>query len=512
MTPPGSEVLIGLDLGTSSVKAVLTDPTGEVLAAREATHPLANPRPGWLEQNPDDWWRATQEVLRALAGVAAQGRRQVIGIGLSGQMNGAVLLDARRRPVRPCIIWADSRTARQCDEIHARIPPPELVAITGKLAVTGYTAPKLLWVREHEAALFAQVRHVLLPKDYIRLRLTDELATDPSDASNTLLFDIRRGEWSDPILRALELPPALVPPVRPSGAVVATLTRDAAGLLGLSRGVPVVAGAGDSIAEAVGNGAVGVGPILSVIGSAGNISASSDQPVIDPAGRLHTGCHAVADRWILTGVQQAAGLSMRWLFETLWAEDVGSEGCDLPSYETLVQQAASVPPGAEGIIFLPYLNGERTPHLDPHARGVFFGIAAHHKRGHLARAVLEGVAFAQRDSLELLKELRIPAVFLIASGGGARSQLWRQILADVSGLAVRTPANVHGAALGAALLAGVGVGVCKDVDGACRAAVRLDTVASPQTATCEAYDRAYGCFRHLYSQLRPVFAEAAQAL
>jgi len=463
-----------------------------------------------MEQSPESWWEAARNALRGLASIVRENRHHVLGIGLSGQMNGAVLLDHQRSPVRPCIIWADARTGKQCDEIHSKIPSTDLVAITGKLAVTGYTAPKLLWVREHERELFKLVRHVLLPKDYIRLRLTGELGTDASDASNTLLFDIKRCCWSDRILQALELETNWFPPVTTSTAQVGSLTSQAAGLLGLAKGTPVVAGAGDSIAEAVGSGVVSVGPVLSVIGSAGNISASSDEPIIDAQGRIHSGCHAIPNRWILTGVQQAAGLSIQWLLENFRLGDDSQQNSDQALYETWVERAASIAPGAEGLIFLPYLTGERTPHLDPLARGVFFGIGTHHKRAHLARAVFEGLAFAQRDSLELLAQLQLPTAYLVVAGGGGRSQLWRQILADVSGLQVMTSGTGHGAAFGAALLAAVGVGVFENLEEACRISVRLNTSAFPGEAAHGTYERVYPCFRRLYAQLRPVFAEAAK--
>ena len=501
------DALIGIDIGTSGIKALLLDAEGNVLAACDAAYPLSTPHPGWAEQEPAHWWRATQRALQELAGVAAERETRVAGLALSGQMNGAVLLDRDLLPVRPCIIWADARTARQCEQIHARVGRERLTAITGKLAVTGYTAPKLLWVREHEPEVFARVRHLLLPKDFIRLCLTGELATDASDASNTLLFDIRSGVWCDTILDALELKRALLPTVVFSTVQTGTINQEAARLTGLPCGIPVFAGAGDSSAEAIGCGLVKPGPVLSVVGSAGNISAASSVPVIDPRGSIHTGCHVSEGLWIITGVQQAAGLSVRWLVENLKLfEDLCMQCPELDPYGIVIEQAAGTPPGSEGLLFLPYLTGERTPHLDPRARGVFFGIDIRHTRAHFARSVFEGVAFAQRDALELLHQLGLPAEYLIAAGGGGRSQYWRQILADTTGLPVMATGNEHGAAFGAALLAGVGTGLYSDIEEACRLSVHLAPVAAPQPANRKLYEDAYSLYRQVYPQLRPVFA------
>lgn len=501
------DALIGIDIGTSGIKALLLDADGNVLAARDAAYPLSTPHLGWAEQEPAHWWSGAQRALRELARAAEEQGARIAGLALSGQMNGAVLLDNDLVPVRPCIIWADARTASQCNEVHALVGREELTAIAGKLAVTGYTAPKLLWVREHEPELFARVRHLLLPKDFVRLCLTGELATDASDASNTLLFDIRSGEWCDSILEALDLDPAMLPAVMSSTAQTGTVSKEAARLTGVPRGTPVFAGAGDSSAEAMGCGLVKPGPVLSVVGSAGNISAACSVPVIDPQGSIHTGCHVSKGLWIITGVQQAAGLSVRWLVENLKLfEDVHVQYPELDPYGIVIEQAASTPPGSEGLLFLPYLTGERTPHLDPRARGVFFGIDIRHTRAHFARSVFEGVAFAQRDALELLHQLGLPAEYLIAAGGGGRSQYWRQILADTMGLPVMATGNEHGAAFGAALLAGVGTGVFSDIQEACRVSVHLAPVAAPEPANRKLYEDAYDLYRHLYPHLRPVFA------
>jgi len=502
------ETVIGLDVGTSSIKGLLVDTDGVALASSESSYPLLRPRPGWSEQNPEDWWQGAVEVLQILAGAAAEIGSEPSAISLSGQMNGPVLLDKHLQPVLPCIIWADTRTASECAEIHERVSQDELIRITGKLAVTGYTAPKVLWQRRHLPDAFARTRHLLLPKDFICLRLTSELCTDASDASNTLFFDITERCWSDPILRELGISTEMLPPILSSTQRAGRLTREAAGLVGLRAGTPIIIGAGDSIAEAVGNGVVDPGPVLSVIGTAGDISASCREPIIDPLGRIHTGCHAEPNLWLLTGVQQAAGLSLRWLVDTLKLYDVGSGSLRGDAYQALADDAALVAAGAEGLIFLPYLTGERTPHLDPWARGVFFGIGTHHTRAHLARAVLEGIAFAQRDSLELLRELGLPALYLVSSGGGAKLPVWHQILADVSGLPVKVGDSGQGAAYGAAAIAAVGIGAYTSVEAASHAFAQLVPVAVPEPGLPGIYSRNYAFFKEIYARLRPVFASA----
>ena len=504
------DTVVGLDLGTSSIKALLVDANGYVLESYEEAYPLMTPHPGWAEQEPGEWWRATQKVLQKLSVEIKHKKAQVLAVGLSGQMNGAVLLDKSLKPIRPCIIWADARTAKQCDEINSKLHIENLISITGKLAVTGYTAPKVMWIREHEPEIYASARHLLLPKDFIRLNLTGQLCTDLSDASNTLLFDINKHEWCDEILEGLELNGSMLPPALPSLTQTGIVTKEAARVTGLTHGTPVIAGAGDSSAEAIGSSIIHDGPVLSVIGTAGNISVTVKKPIIDALGRIHTGCHVLKNCWIMTGVQQAAGLSLRWLSENLQLyRDILITQPNKEPYDILLEHSANVPPGAEGLIFLPYLTGERTPHLDPLARGVFFGIGIRHTRDHFVRAVLEGIAFAQRDAVELLIELGLPARHIVASGGGARSRLMKQILADVIGLPVMINGNDNGAAYGAALLAAVNAGFFKNLEDACGKTVRLYVSAEPQQEFRNRYDALYDSFRDLYKQLKPIFLKTA---
>jgi xylulokinase len=500
------EAVIGLDVGTSSVKGLLIDTKGSLLAECEACYALRSPNPGWFEQDPVEWWQSALTVLRRLADFITDNKVRVLSIGLTGQMNGAVVLDAHSNIVRPCIIWADGRTVEECNEISQRVETNLLIAVTGKPAVTGYTAPKVLWIRNHEPDQFARIRHLLLPKDYITFRLCGELLTDASDASNTLLFNITNRVWSTQILDALEIDQSILPVVRSSLDIAGWVGGEVAQITGLPEGLPIITGAGDSIAEIIGNSVVGTGPILSVVGSAGNISASCREPVIDSLGRIHTGCHAVMDRWIVTGVQQTAGLSIRWLLENLnLYEDLRKANKEQDPYDLLIEQACALPAGADGLIFLPYLAGERTPHINPLAQGVFFGITLNHHRGHFVRAVLEGIAFAQCDALQLLRELHLPTDYLVVSGGLARNISWHQIIADISNLEVNYVESRKGAAFGAALLAAVGIGIFPNIDVACKECITLSLTAQPQNSVRTVYEQTYALYKELYVQIHPLF-------
>ena len=471
--------LVGLDVGTTGVKALTLSPTGDVLGRVEEPYPLSTPYPGWSEQDPEDWWRASEAALAGL------GASEVAAIGLSGQMHGLVVLDEERHVLRPAILWNDQRTAAECVEIDERLGRPCLVELTGNRALPGFTAPKLLWLRRHEPQVYARIAHVLLPKDYVRLRLTGELATDAADASGTLLFDVARRRWSEEVLAALEIPPEWLPPVLESPAVSGH-TRD---------GVPVAAGAGDQAAGAVGVGADRPGPLSIVLGTSGVVFAALPGYAADPAGRVHAFCHAVPDAWHAMGVMLAAGGSLRWF------RDVLAPG---ESFETLTAVAEQWPPGAEGLVFLPYLAGERTPHADPNSRGAFAGLSLRHDRGALVRAVLEGVAFGLRDSLELLRELGVEPTVARASGGGARSDLWLRIVASVLGIPLERTEVEEGAAYGAALLGGVAAGVFADVHEAVSACVRVRDRIEPEPAWAGAYAHGYERFRALYPALRPL--------
>jgi xylulokinase len=472
-------ILVGLDVGTTGVKALTVSPEGDVLAQIEEAYPLSTPQPGWAEQDPEDWWRAAESALGKLA-VA-----NLAGIGLAGQMHGLVVLDERERVLRPAILWNDQRTGAECAEIEERLGLRRLVQLTGNRALPGFTAPKLLWLRRHEPEVYERIAHVLLPKDYVRLRLTGERAIDATDASGTLLFDVAGRRWSDEVLAALEIPSEWLPRVVES-PVMAGHTSD---------GVTVAAGAGDQAAGALGVGVDRPGPFSVVLGTSGVVFAALEDFAADPEGRLHSFCHAVPGAWHAMGVMLSAAGSLRWF------RDAAAPG---ESFETLVAGAEPWPPGAEGLFFLPYLAGERTPHADPDARGAFVGLSLRHDRGALVRAVLEGVAYGLRDSLELLQELGVEPQVGRVSGGGARSDLWVRIVASVLELPLERAVVEEGAAYGAALLGGVAAGVFADVHEAVETCVRVRDRIEPEPGWAETYASGYKRFRALYPALRPL--------
>ena len=479
-----AQVLVGLDVGTTGVKGVAIGAGREVAARAEAAYELSIPRPGWAEQDPEDWWRASEEVLASLSEQLESGGT-LAGIGLSGQMHGLVCLDAERRVLRPAILWNDQRTGEECAEIERTIGLERLIELTGNRALPGFTAPKLLWLRSHEPDIYARIRHVLLPKDYVRLRLTGELATDAADASGTLLFDVARRVWSEEVLEALEIPVEWLPRVLESPEV--------SGLT--EAGVPVAAGAGDQQAGALGVGVVRPGPLSVVLGTSGVVFAALDHYACDREARVHAFCHAVPGVWEAMGVMLSAAGSLRWLRDALAPGAV---------YEQLTSGAARWQPGVEGLSFLPYLQGERTPHADPHARGAFVGLSLVHDRGALVRAVLEGVAYGLRDSLELLRDLGVEPESARVSGGGARSRLWLEIVASVLGLPLELTAVEEGAAYGAALLGGVAAGVFSGAEEAVEACVRVRDLVQPNPDWRETYEHGYARFRALYPALRPL--------
>ena len=494
---------LGIDVGTTAVKAVVVDEIGSVVGEAESPLEVSAPRPGWAEQEPSDWWQGTVEAVRAAC--ADAGVRDVKAVGLSGQMHSAVLLDGADRVLRPAILWNDVRTTAQCRFITDRVGRTGLRRLVGNPALEGFTAPKLLWMRDEEPRLFDQARTVLLPKDYVRLAMTGERATEPSDAAGTLLFDVRQGCWSEEMIAALELDPAMLPPVRGSSSITGRLNPSAAEALGLPQGTPVVGGGADNAAAAVGSGVVGQGAMQTSIGTSGAVVAPIERPRVDPGMRIHSFNHAVPDTWYLMGVVLSAGAALAWFRRAL----TGPNGTP-PSYEELIAEAAGVPPGADGLTFLPYLTGERTPHADSNARGVFAGMHTGHHRGHLVRAVLEGVTFALRDSLELMRRLRVDAEEAVAVGGGARSAVWRQMQADVLGVPVVTVGPSGGAPYGAAVVAAAGSGGFESVEEACRAWIRpLDRI-EPRPKAGDAYAGAYERYRRLYPRLKRHFAEQAQ--
>lgn len=493
--------MIGIDVGTSGSRALVLDTSGRLVATASAEHaPFRSPRTGWADQDPADWWRACQEAVRSVLADGRVASGSIRAIGLSGQMHGAVLLDAAGEVVRPAIIWCDQRTEQECRWLESAIGAGRLLELTSNPALTNFTLTKLIWVRTHEPELWARVRHVLLPKDYVRFRMSGEHATDVADASGTLMLDVARRQWSQEVLDKAEIDARLLPGVFESPAVCARVSRDAAAATGLVEGTPIVAGAGDQAAGAVGMGITRPGAVSATIGTSGVVFAATDRPATDSKGRLHTFCHAVPGRWHLMGVTQAAGLSMRW-FRDQFA------GASAVSYDDLTAEAASVPPGADGVMWAPYLMGERTPHCDPNVRAALIGLAASHGRGHIIRAVMEGVAFSLRDTLTIFSELAVPVQRVVLGGGGARSPLWRQIQADVYGQAVQTVTVDEGAAYGAAILAGVGAGVWTSVDEACEALVQTANITLPQPDVAGIMDKQYAGYRRIYPALRSLKLE-----
>ena len=491
---------LGIDVGTGGTRAVAVDERGRILAAASGEHAhFRSPQTAWAEQDPPDWWRAAGQAVRSVlsAGIAAE---SIAAVGFSGQMHGAVLLDEKGEVLRPAIIWCDQRTAPQCRQITEKIGARRLIELTANPALTGFTLPKLLWVREHEPEVWARVRTVLLPKDYVRFRLTGERAMDVADASGTLLFDVAHRRWSAEMARAMDLDERLLPPVFESPEVVATVSAAGAQATGLREGTRVVAGAGDQAAGAVGLGVVRPGAVSATIGTSGVVFAATDRPALDPQGRVHTFCHAVPGRWHVMGVTQGAGLSLRWFRDQFGAGR--EDGRD--AYERLCAEAATVPAGAAGLLWAPYLMGERTPHLDPQARAALVGLTASHTRAHVVRAILEGVAFSLRDTLTIFAEMRVPVESIRLGGGGARSPVWRQIQAEIYGRAVEVAAAEEGAAYGAALLAGVGAGAWQTVDAACDAVIRIASRMQPDSSAARHMDARYREFRKLYPAMRGI--------
>jgi len=485
---------IGIDSSTTATKALLMDEQGAVVAIGRSEYDFETPRPLWSEQSPDLWWDAT--VVAITEAIAAGGidGADVAGIGLTGQMHGLVLLDDEGTVLRPSILWNDQRTQAECDEIRDRVGPEELIAVTGNDALTGFTAPKILWVRNNEPEVFSQVAHVLLPKDYVRFRLTGEYAVDRAGGSGTILFDLAARTWSADVAAALDIPTEWLPPTFEGPDATGVVSEAAAALTGLRPGTPVMAGGGDQAANGVGVGAVTPGVVAMSIGTSGVVFAAADHPIIEPAGRLHAFCHAVPDMWHLMGVMLSAAGSYKW-FKDTFAPDL--------SYDDVNDAAAAAPAGSEGLVFLPYLTGERTPHPDPLARGAFVGLTVRHGLGHMARAVMEGVAFGLRDSVELMAaEMELGEVRV--SGGGASSDLWLRIIADVIGLPVRVVGTAESAAHGAAILAATGAGVFGSVAEACNVAVELGEITEPGADTAT-YDALYPVYRDLYPALRESF-------
>lgn len=502
------DLLLGLDLGTGGTRAILVAADGSIVAGHSVDHPLSTPRPGWAEQDPEDWWRSATAAIRGAIAKAGPSAR-VVGIGLSGQMHGLVMCDAKGTPLRPCILWCDQRSAAQCVEAERRIGLDRLLSLAGNRMLAGFTAPKILWCREHEPELERRAAVHLLPKDWLRHRLSGTFATEVSDASGTLLFDCPRRCFSEELCGLLGIDLRTMPPCFESPVVSSRLSREAADALGLAAGTPIVGGGGDQAAQAIGTGLVREGPVSLTLGTSGCSFAVRHRWPGNPGGVLHAFCHAVPGTWHLMGVMLSAGGSLRWFRDEVARDLVPlarSKGVD--PYELICEEAASVPPGAEGLSFLPYLSGERTPISDPHARGAFVGISTAHHRPHLARAVLEGITFGLADGLDLIRAAGTPIASLRLSGGGARDLFWRQMIADVVGCPTTLVNTTEGAAYGAALLAGVGAGVHPSIEVAVDAAIRETDRLEP-SASAPAYRPPRERARRLYPLLREWFASGS---
>ncbi|WP_428937489.1 xylulokinase [Fontivita pretiosa] len=504
--------LLGIDIGTSGTKTLICDDHGKVIATAMAEHPISSPRPGWSEQDPQDWWSATCKATKAVLKKARLRAADIGGIGLSGQMHGSVFLGEGEKPLRPALLWNDQRTAEQCAQIEAKAGGREaLIELVANPALTGFTAPKILWVRQHEPKIYEKTRHILLPKDYIRYRMTGEYATEVSDASGTLLLDVVNRTWSDRLLTLLDIDKSLLPRLHESPEITGTLHESGAEALGLRPGIPVVGGGGDQAAGAVGNGIVTAGIVSATLGTSGVVFAHSDQPTRDPQGRVHTMCHAVPGKWCVFGCMLSAGGSFQWFRNQLGQNEVlAARKRKVDPYELLVAEAAKAQPGAEGVFFLPYLTGERCPWPDPCARGGWIGITARTTRRDLIRSLLEGVTFGMRDALEIMRQMNIPITQVRASGGGARSEFWRRLQADIYNAPIVMTNAAEGPAFGVALLAGVGIGAFKSVEEACKASIRQVGRIAPNRKLAALYERYYSVYRSLYPALKDRFGDIAR--
>lgn len=488
---------LGIDTSTTSSKALLIDEQGKVVALASNPHTLQTPKPLWSEQDPREWWDAVSASIKSVLAQAGIGGEAVAAVGLTGQMHGLVLLDDAGNVLRPGILWNDQRTQAQCDEIHQIVGREKFIRITGNLALTGFTAPKILWVKENEPEVFAKARHVLLPKDYVRYKLTGEYAMDKADGSGTVLFDLKARDWSDEVLSALEIPRAWMPRTFEGTEFTGYVTGEAASFTGLKVGTPVAAGGGDQAAGAVGVGAVEPGIVGLTVGTSGVVFATTPSALIEPEGRLHAFCHAVPEMWHFMGVMLSAAGSLQWYRDTLASRI---------SFDDLLKEAESIPAGSEGLQFLPYLSGERTPHPDPLARGAFIGLTLRHNRAHMTRAVLEGVSFGLKDSFTLIQNAGLGEITQVrASGGGTKGALWRQIMASVLNAELVTVNTTEAGAYGAALLAGVGAGAWDDVASACKVCIQITGRTQPGVSQVDAYKESYAVYRNLYPALKESF-------
>jgi len=490
-------LFLGIDVSTTGAKALLVDEKGAVAASATTALTLETPRPLWCEQDPHQWWKGTVASIRKVLAEAGAGAEEVAAVGLTGQMHGLVLLDGKREVLRPAILWNDQRTGAECAEIERRVGRTALIHETGNVALTGFTAPKILWVRNHEPEVYARAKLVLLPKDYVRLRLTGEAAMDKADGSGTILFDLKARTWSKLVLQKLDIPPDWLPPTFEGPETTGRVTAEAAAESGLRTGTPVMAGGGDQAAGAVGAGAVRPGVVSLTLGTSGVVFATTDSPLVEPEGRLHAFCHAVPGKWHFMGVTLSAAGSLQWYHDTLTPKE---------SFSDIVSEAGRAPAGSDGLLFLPYLSGERTPYPDPLARGSFVGLTLRHSRAHLTRAVLEGVAFSMRDCFALLQGAGLGAVNEVRiAGGGAKGALWRRIVASALGVPMVTVNSTEGAAYGAALLGGVGAGAWPTVEAACDATIAVTGRDEPVAEWTKAYAALYPRYRELYAALKPTY-------
>ena len=507
-------VFLGIDIGTSGTKTLAVREDGNILSSATVEYPLYSPKPGWSEQDPADWWKASVASVKQVMKKAKLKAGDVGGIGLSGQMHGSVFLDKSGKVIRKALLWNDQRTAAECAEIEKLAGGRKrLIKMVADPALTGFTAPKILWLRNNEKKNFDRTVQVLLPKDYVRFELTGEFATEVSDASGTLLLDVVKRKWSKALLGKLDLDPALFPKMYESEDVTGGLTKSAAKLMGLNEGTPVVGGGGDQAASAIGNGIVRKGVVSATMGSSGVVFAHSDDVQVDPEGRLHTFCHAVRGKWHVMGCVLSAGGSLQWFRNQLCGEEIAAaKKKKIDPYELITAQAADAPAGSEGLFFLPYLSGERTPYADPNARGSWVGLSLRHGKGHMARAVMEGATFAMRDSLEIAADMNIPVREVRLSGGGARSEFWRQMQADIYGKTVVTINAEEGPAYGVALLAAAGTGAYKDVVEACNSTISVVTKTKPTASAKKAYNKAYPIYQNLYQSLKGDFESIQQII
>ncbi len=504
---------LGLDVGTTGAKAILIDEDGKVVSTASSEYPMFNPKPLWAEQNPEDWWKAVQVSFQKITAQSKINAEEIKGIGLTGQMHGLVLLDKDGKVLRPCIMWNDQRTSRECEEITSIIGFDNLLQTTGNAVLPGFTAPKIIWVKKNEPEIFSRIEHILLPKDYIRFCLTDKFATDVSDASGTSLLDVSRRSWSDAILSKLEISRGWMPPVFESTEITGSLTPRAAELTGLKAGTPVAAGAGDQAAGGIGTGTIKNGIASVVLGTSGVVFAHTNKLTIEPEGRLHAFCHASPGTWHVMGVTLSAAGSFRWFRDTFCQQEI-KEAAELKKdvYEILTKKASEAAAGSEGLIFLPYLTGERTPYPDPDAKGTFTGITVRHNKNFFIRAVLEGVGYSLRDCLELNKNIGLQTTEIRISGGGAKSQLWKQILADIFNVDLVTLNSTEGAPYGAALLAAVGTGRFSTVEAACEKCIKKESVTEAIPENNAVYNDYYEVYKNLYPALKPSFNKLSLAV